>query len=473
MQSRTSSASSRGSRWRLRAAVAAGVLLLFSLAAGPAWGAGDDGPDRIIFDPTATPSWIQELHGPGSSFDLAEDVVMAAGGVTYVAGVVDRDGSSDGTLMKYVNGAPAWTTPRVYNGPNGGPDRFVAVALGPDNAVYTAGVRTAANGLYDIVLVKWSAAGARLWVRSYDSPTHSMDMASAMAVDSAGNVTVAGVAFDGMSQDWLVVNWSPSGSQRWSSRLDAGPGQVKAPLGLVATSDRNVYATGGLLSAGTTAALTVRYSSSGERKWTKTYLGPTGMNAMTRSVVARPGGGVFVGGATMSAATASDGLVMSYTKAGSRDVFALDTGPGGATDQVFNDLDVTSTGQVVAVGSSETGANEDARLVTYTLDGTIAGQITFPGAWDDEFEAVAADAYGGYYMTGSYHTAVNKTAIATARGSVIVGGGGFTSLWAPPLVSEVNEPTAIAVRGTTACVVGQYSTDAAQGVDQFALWYTY
>jgi hypothetical protein len=125
------------------------------------------------------------------------------------------------------------------------------------------------------------------------------------------------------------------------------------------------------------------------------------------------------------------------------------------------------------VGSSTAGGNEDLHAATYTVDGTIAGQATLPGAWEDEFVAVAADAFGGYYATGVYHTAVNKTAIFTARGSVLTGGGGFMSLWAPAFVSDDNEPNAIAVRGTTAVVVGEASEGAAQGVDQVVLGYVY
>jgi hypothetical protein len=462
--------------WRRRgrcAALAAGGLLLLALTAGPASAAGAHGPDRIIFDPTAAPSWTQELHGTGSSWDLADQAVMAAGGVTYVIGTLDRYGSSDGTFMKYANGAPAWAAAKIYNGPNGGPDGFVAVALGPDNTIYTAGYRTAANGLQDIILARWSAAGTRLWLKRYDSPTHSADYPSTMTVDAAGNATVAGVAYDGGSQDWLVISWSPSGAQRWASRLNADAGSAMAPWDLVAAADRDVYVTGMSAVGSTVAAMTVRYSPSGQRKWTKTYSGPSGLNTITWAAAARPGGGVYVCGGTNTPATGEDGIVMSYTKSGDRDVFALDTGPGGLTDQMFNDLDVTSTGQVVAVGSSETAGNEDARVVAFTIDGTVAGQVTFPGAWDDEFKAVAADAFGGYYITGIYHTAVNRTAIVTARGSVIAGGGGFTSLWTPALISENNTPYGIAVRGTTACVVGQCSADAAQGVDQIALWYQY
>jgi len=40
-------------------------------------------------------------------------------------------------------------------------------------------------------------------------------------------------------------------------------------------------------------------------------------------------------------------------------------------------------------------------------------------------------------------------------------------------VSENNLPNAIAVRGSTACVAGQYSWNPAQGVDQVVLGFVY
>jgi hypothetical protein len=63
---------------------------------------------------------------------------------------------------------------------------------------------------------------------------------------------------------------------------------------------------------------------------------------------------------------------------------------------------------------------------------------------------------------------VDKTAIVTVRGSVLTGGG-VSSLWAPAFVSEDNLPNAIAVRGSTAWVVGECREGVAQGLDQFTL----
>jgi hypothetical protein len=460
----------------VRIAVTTGVLLLFGLGvAGPAWAAGETSPHRIIFDPGATPSWTKRYFSPSSANDSARDVAVTKGGVIYVAGMLySAAGASDASLAKFVDGAPAWPAPKLYDSPHHGMEMAHDVAVGPDNTVYTACISTGLSGLFDILVVKWSSAGVVKWAKRYDGPSHGMDAPSCMAVDSAGNVTVGGTSANGSGgDDWVVVCWSSSGARRWTSRYAAGEVGQTVPVSLVVGGDRSVYACGLVSNPGGASSMVVRYSPSGKVLWKKTYEGPAGLGALTFAAAPRPGGGVYTCGTAVSATTASDGLVMSYTAKGVRDVFALDTGAGGATEQEFKDLVVTSTGQVVAVGSTLAGANRDCRAVSYTLDGTIAGQFSIPGAWHDEFEAVAADAFGGFYATGRYHTAVNKTAVLTLRGSVITNGGGFTSLWAPAFVSEQNGPNAIAVHGTTACVVGECSEGPGHGIDQLVLGYVY
>lgn len=460
-------------RWRLRVAITAGVLLLFALAAGPAWAGGAKGPQKIIFDISATPSWIHDFHGPGASWDSAQDVAIAPNGATYVTGAIGAGPSADLSLMKLVDGVPAWATPKLYDSPHHSADRGIAIALGPNNTVYTAGDSVGANGMPDILVVKWSSSGAVKWAKRYDGPGHGIDAAKAMVVDSAGNVTVGGYSVGAAGVDWVVVSWSASGAKRWTSRYSSTSPHEIAPMDMVVAGDRSVYATGVSAIPPAITAMTVKYSPSGVTRWKKTYAGPAGLGALTWAAVARPGGGVYVCGSTNSAGTGADGLVMSYTAGGTRDVFALDPGTGGASEQSLRDLAVTSTGRVVAVGFNAAGGNKDLHAATYTVDGTIAGQATLPGAWEDEFVAVTADAFGGYYATGVYHTAVDKTAIFTARGSVLTGGGGFWSLWAPAFVSDDNRPNAIAVRGATAIVVGEASEGAAQGVDQVVLGYVY
>ena len=462
-------------RWSRRIAVTTGVLLLFTLGAGaPTGGAGARGPHSIIFDPAAEPSWTHQFHGPGDSSDAAMDVAMAKGGVTYVAGYIATAPDVDASLMKLEDGVPAWPAPKTYDSPYHGFDMALKMALGPGNTIYTAGPSVGANGMADILVLKWSASGAVQWARRYDGPAHGIDSADAVGVDSAGNVTIAGYSLGATITDWVVMSWSAAGAKRWAWRYDGAAHGHDEPGDLVVAADGSVYVTGMTAAVSVVQSLTVRFSKAGVLLWKKAYAGPESAGAETHAVAARPGGGVFVCGSSESATTARDGLVLAYTPAGVRDVFAADTGPGGATSQKFLDLAVTSTGHVVAVGSSTIGPNEDCHFATYTKDGAIAGQITLHGpSGNDLLTAVATDAYGGFYVTGRYFTQPNKTAVFTARGSVLAAGGGWSSLWAPVFVSEDNDSNAIAVRGMTACVVGQCNEGAASDDDQLVLGYVY
>jgi hypothetical protein len=471
----TCSRTTTGRRWSLRVTTAAVVLLLFALGAGaPAWGSRAKAPHGVIFDPAAEASWTLEYHGPGDSADAAMDVAMAANGVTYVAGGIgNATGDIDTSLTKLVDGVPAWPAPKTYDNPEPGFDGAIKMALGPGGAVYTSGMCVGANGLVDVLVLKWSASGDVKWARRYDGPDHGSDQVTAVGVDAAGNVTVCCAELSVTTVHWAVVSWSASGARRWTSRYAAGPDQQIVPMDLVVAADGSIYATGRTSATSSEQALTVRYSAAGKTLWKKTYAGPDDLGAFTRAMVARPGGGVYVCGNTTSAATGLDGLVMSYTPKGTRDVFALDTGPGGASEQRLKDLTVTSTGQVVAAGSSTSAGNSDCHAVTYSTDGTIAGKFTWPGAWYDEFVAVASDAFGGFYVTGTYRTAADKAAVLTQRSSVLNNGGGWSSLWAPAFVSLNNSADAIAVRGSTAVVVGRCTNGVAHAEDQLMLGYVY
>ena len=466
-----------GRPWRrrrvLRLSVTATVLLLSTFGvAAPALGADTSGPSRIIFDLNATPSWVREYNGSGNEPDVAEDVVLASPSVAYVCGSTGTGPTSDATLMKFVDGVPAWPTPRVYNSPDNTFDEAKMLALGPGGtSVYAAGMSARPTTFNDVLVIKWKSNGTRQWARRWDG-SGEIDQPLGIAVDANGNVYVAAASWSGGNYDWMLLSWTSSGTLRWAKRLSLPNGTMGIPTDVV--HDGGSIYVSGYTSSGMMASpemRTVRYTTAGKIKWSRSYRGAEG--AVGSALIPRPGGGVYVAGAAMSSATGSDGLVISYTKSGARDVFTLDTGPGGLTHQRFNDVAVAANGMVVAVGSSTTGTNEDCRQVAYSSDGTIIGAVTFPGAWGDAWEAVAADAFGGFYVTGVYHVAADKTAIAVARGSVLEGGGGLTSLWQPALVTEQNRPKAIAVSGTTAVVVGQCSTSVAWGTGQIVLGYTY
>lgn len=428
---------------------------------------------KIIWDPAAEPSWTVAVNGIASdSSDAAADVVMTSGGVTWVSGYVENEsGNRDLSLTKIVNGVQKWT--KTYDAYDKD-DAARRLTLGPGGVVYTVGWSYKGTAA-DLLLVKWSPSGAILWKRRYDTAAQLID-GTGVVVDRAGNVTVCGYEYWSTTPTvkWVMRSYTPGGALRWTWRYAPGSSATAVPNDVCVAGDGSVYATGYLDKAGVQTAMTVRVSAAGKKLWTKNWRGPDGLGARTSAVVRCPSGGVYVGGGAKTTANGYDGLVMRYASNGTRKDFDLDTAGGGSHHEVFNDLAVTSTKKIVAVGSSSVNGTDDCRSVTYRSDGTIAGALTFPGTnGDEEFTCVAADAMGGFVAGGCWWTSAGNCELCAVRGSTLSGGGGWATLLPNPVDSNLGWANAVAARGTVVVVAGHYQSTPTSGADQIVLGFVY
>ena len=456
------------SRVRRAATLSAAVTVaLLALAAAPLPARAD------ISDPSAWPSWSDTIPGFAASYDTATGVKIGSGGAVYVCGLRgNAAGDKEATLAKYVDGVLAWG-PKAYNGAGGLDEIAAAMAPGPKGAVYTVG-RSGGYADGNVLLVKWSAkTGAVVWVRRYDGRAHKGDWGYEIGVDRRGNVTIAGVSQGRDTyEDWLLRSWTPSGKTRWTWRSDWSAHAVDSVNDLLVAGDGSVYATGFVNAGGPSRATTIRLSATGRHLWSRLYAGPDGLSASAYAISARPGGGVYVCGYTVTTSVAQDGIVMSHTPSGKRTVFALDSGSGGATHQGFQDIAVTATKHVVAVGWDQVAGMLHPHYAVYNPAGTIANKTTIGSADSDEFTAVATDAFGGYYMAGTRSMAAGDRRLLTMRRSTLAGGGWWTFLSGPSASDDV-DASAIAVRGSTAVVVGHADSGVPSGVDQIVVGFPY
>lgn len=455
----------------LRAAIGVVLGALLILAAADAAGAA---PQKIIFDPVAEPwrayifSGSAPLDEPGGrAYDFAYDVRSRSNGASYVCGALGVDPAVSATkynasLMKFVDGVPVWAEPRTYDSKYHLDEYAFALALASSGSVYTAGLseRTTVNA--DMHLIKWSSVGAVQWQRRYDGPGHGEDLGNAIVLDKAGNAIVAGpsVGADG-SADWAVVTWSPSGARRWTWRYAGAGGDYDAPYDVLPSSDGSVYVAGNIVQAGVTRAMIARISPAGTLLWRRTYAGPFARGAEANALAARPGGGVYVCGSITLMDGSTDGLVVAYSPSGVRTLFPADGYAVAASSEVLNDVVVTTTGHVVAVGRSAVAENSSCHKVVYTSAGVMVNQSTLASAKPDShpdadgFGSVVRDSLGGYVATGEHSTSVDKSEIIVERGSTLPGGGGFRSIWSPDGgVTGINSGWGIAISGGTVMVAG-------------------
>ncbi len=82
-----------------------------------------------------------------------------------------------------------------YNGPGNGTDQPRAIAVDTVGNVYVAGNSAGTTSGNDYATIKYDASGNELWVRRYDGPAGTDDIASDITVDIQGNVYVTGSSF--------------------------------------------------------------------------------------------------------------------------------------------------------------------------------------------------------------------------------------------------------------------------------------
>jgi len=156
---------------------------------------------------TTTPgSFAHALGGTDSDsasavgIDSAGDVFVAGtfrGSMTVGSTTLTTSGNADWFVVKYTAaGALVWA--KHLGGASD--DVVTAIAVAPDGSMILAGrfsgtasfggSQFVANGTSDIALVKLSATGAHVWSKSFGGAYD--DEASAVALDSTGNVYITG-----------------------------------------------------------------------------------------------------------------------------------------------------------------------------------------------------------------------------------------------------------------------------------------
>lgn len=170
------------------------------------------------------------------------------------------------SLRVYSQVTQSWTASQDY----GLNDFSISVASDISGNVYVCGSREIGNiYTYDIVTIKYSPTGVKLWEAIYNDTANQDDRASALIVDSVGNVYVLGSAMQtGSSPAYgmVLIKYNTSGVQQWTA-YDYNSGTYI--FGTVAAFDHqgNIYVGEkyGTFVSGTGSI--AKYNTSGTLQW--------------------------------------------------------------------------------------------------------------------------------------------------------------------------------------------------------------
>jgi hypothetical protein len=220
--------------------------------------------------------WVARYNGPGNDYDIAIAIDVDASGNVYVTGGSYGIGTYyDYATVKYdTDGNQLWE--KRYNGPGNERDIATAIAVDASGNVYVTGKSRASEIDWDYATVKYDTDGNQLWVKRYSGPGNSNDTASAIAIDVSGNVYVTGVSVgSGTDDDYATVKYNANGDELWVARYN-GPGNGADEASAIAVdSSGNIYVTGESCGVETDSDYaTVKYDPNGDELWVARYNGP-------------------------------------------------------------------------------------------------------------------------------------------------------------------------------------------------------
>lgn len=384
---------------------ASGNLFIVGTTAGNLEGNTNNGSlDAYVMklDSTGAKLWTKLIGSAAdeSAFGVAAD---AAGGV-YVFGITTggldgntQTGLVDCFVTSYdASGSRQWT--RQFGGAQGLCEAGAAVSDAAGN-LYVAGYTDRAlggqtvSGGYDAFAVKYDNAGTVQWTTVVG--TIYNDYANGIALDSAGNVLVAGSTYGSLG---TAQNLNPDGttSDLFGAKLSAAAGSLlqTVQFGTVENDDAwavaadgagNFYLAGatyggldGNTNAGYADVVVVKYDASGAKQWTR-QLGSTG-NDIARAAAVDLAGNVVLTGRTNGGLDGNtngggyDLFLLAYGGSGSKpyqarqDGSVLDDGGLGILSAASGNLYVTGTTKGGLDGNTNAG-DADGFLQAYDANG--------------------------------------------------------------------------------------------------------
>jgi hypothetical protein len=241
----------------------------------------------IKYYPNGDSAWTRTYNGPGNQFDAARGIVVDdSAGYVYVTGVSCQTGTwphnFDYCTIKYkTNGDTVWV--RRYNGIGNDQDQPYAMGIDRSGNVYVTGYSFNSGSTYGYLTIKYYPNGDTAWIRGYNPPASSSSQATALAIDTAGNVYVAGQTSLYGNLDLALVKYYPNGDTAWTRIYHDPANAVLYPEAIAVDLLGNVY-------LAMDRGFTIKYFPNGDTAWVRQY------DALFSSIAVDGSGSVYVTG---------------------------------------------------------------------------------------------------------------------------------------------------------------------------------
>ena len=337
----------------------------------------------------------------GSMDDFGMGLALDSSGNAYITGFTNLGGGPPMfgmNLVKYNNsGVQKWNSTW-----GGWDEEGNAIAVDSADNVFVTGKMENYTGMTndDMFLMKYDSSGIQQWNRSWGGTWN--DEGFGVVVDSAGNVYVTGVLDNDIASenDIFLVKYDNSGELQWDHTLTVSLDD-DIGYGLAVDSSDNVYLTGKVYELVNMIGdmILMKYNSAGEQQWNRTW-GAAYLD-QGLGVTVDSSDDIYITGFTQNfGAGGSDIALVKYDTSGEQ---LWNRTWGGSMDDVGMGVTVDSYDNVYIAGATESfgAGNSDICLVKYDSSGILKWNLTWGGSMHDAGTSVAVGSSNNIYLTGT------------------------------------------------------------------------
>jgi uncharacterized delta-60 repeat protein len=323
--------------------------------------------------------WTRSPDITWSVSDLPTKLVISHQGDIYMAGTLNRTGTSeDYIVIKYnVDGEFDWLN--TYDG-NNGIDRVTGLATDDSANVIVTGYSFGSGTGYDFATIKYNSAGDTIWVKRYNGNANNQDYARAIATDNSGNVYVSGEVRNSITRyDYGIIKYAPDGETLWTNTYNGTANNDDFPLAMTIDLSGNAYVCGYSMGSGTYYDYaTVKFTSTGEFGWAKRYDGPPNAFDRANAITTDNYGNVYVTGASEGSGSQFDYLTIKYNSNGDTVWQSRFDGGISGVDEA-NAILLDDEGNVYVGGYSASATSDfDYLTIKYSQPGAIGQNYRKP-----------------------------------------------------------------------------------------------
>jgi hypothetical protein len=351
----------------------------------------------VKYDSDGNVVWVRRYNGPVNGTDRASAIALDDSGNAFVTGWSPGTGThEDYTTIKYdLSGNQVWL--RRYNGPGNHVDRAYDIAIDASGNVYVTGNSKDSVTSYDYATVKYDPDGNELWVRRYNSPANLSDRGHMIVLDDFGHIYITGSSMGiDTVYDYLTVKYDSSGNELWKRRYNGPVNEDDLATAIDVNSLGNVYVTGYSIGIDSEADFaTIKYDTSGNEIWVRRYNGSGNRSDIAHAMVVDDSGNVYITGSSQGNETRYDYATIKYDQLGNE-----------LWVRRYDRAGLNESSNAIALDYSDniyvTGSDGDYATLKYDTDGNeiwIEG-YNGPGNLSDEAYAIAVDSFANVYVTG-------------------------------------------------------------------------